>query len=187
MYQGRQIHNGCYEFKCCVHSCCYKTIKLYYTAHAYGGSFVDVLYYSFFWKCFFNTWIAINSVISRYLCSNMDMMTEWVRKRERRSEPDRKREKKEETGRAKKSALVSLHKFCFSAFRTNDVSFVSDETASNQRCFAACTNEAIIVPMSVFKWNKTCATNTWSHKIIHQIKKTKNKINLNISKRNHQM
>lgn len=113
--------------------------------------------------------------------------SECGKERERRSEPDRKREKKEETGRAKKSALVSLHKFCFSAFRTNDVSFVSDETASNQRCFAACTNEAIIVPMSVFKWNKTCATNTWSHKIIHQIKKTKNKINLNISKRNHQM
>lgn len=46
----------------------------------------------------------------------------------------------------------------FGAFRTNDISFVGDEATSDQRCLAGGANEAIIVPMTVFKRNESRAT-----------------------------
>lgn len=72
-----------------------------------------------------------------------------------------KSEKKGERMKESKSReFMNLHKPCFSAFRTDDVSVISDETTSNQWCFAACTNEAIVMPVPVFKWNETRSTNT---------------------------
>lgn len=57
--------------------------------------------------------------------------------------------------------LPFLHQFLFGAFWANNVSFIGNETTSNQRCFAESTDEAIIMPMTIFEWDETSATNSW--------------------------
>jgi len=52
------------------------------------------------------------------------------------------------------------HQFFLSAFRTNDVLAISNETLTNHWALARRADKTIIMPMSTLKWNKPGATNT---------------------------
>lgn len=53
---------------------------------------------------------------------------------------------------------MDLNQLLFGAFGTDDVVSIGNETASNQRCFAAGANEAIIVPVSVLEGDESSAS-----------------------------
>lgn len=54
----------------------------------------------------------------------------------------------------------TLHKFLFSAFGTDNIVLVCDEAATNQTSLATCTEEAVVVPMTVFERNEFGSTNS---------------------------
>lgn len=56
------------------------------------------------------------------------------------------------------------HQLCFSTIWTNNLLWISDKSFANQWRITQTTNEAIIVPVTVFKWDESCATNTLKRK-----------------------
>lgn len=63
-------------------------------------------------------------------------------------------------GEESEDGCISLHKLCFGALWTDDVSFIGNKTPSNEAGFAICTDEAIVVPVPVFKRNETRTADT---------------------------
>lgn len=59
------------------------------------------------------------------------------------------------TDRCSKCWCNFLHQFLLGAFRTDDVLFVGNETATNQRRFADGADEAIVVPVTVLERDET--------------------------------
>lgn len=55
----------------------------------------------------------------------------------------------------------------FSAFGTENIGAIGDESFSDQRHVAASALEAIIMPMAVLERDKSCAANTWTAKKLH--------------------
>lgn len=53
-----------------------------------------------------------------------------------------------------------LHKFLFGAFGTDNIFLVCDEAATNQTSTAACAEEAVVVPVAVFKGDEFSSTNS---------------------------
>lgn len=56
---------------------------------------------------------------------------------------------------------LCLHQLLLSAFGTNDIILIGNETASYQTRTAHCAEKAIVVPVAVFEWDEFCATNSW--------------------------
>lgn len=59
---------------------------------------------------------------------------------------------------------LCLHQLLLSAFGTNDIILIGDETASDQTRTAHCTEKAIVVPVAVFEWDEFCTTNSCNEK-----------------------
>lgn len=55
---------------------------------------------------------------------------------------------------------TDLHQLLLGAVRADNVIAIGDETATYKRCFAACANETVIMPVTVFKRDETCATDS---------------------------
>lgn len=56
--------------------------------------------------------------------------------------------------------LNDLHQFLLGALRTDDVILIGDESTANQAGLANGTEEAIVVPVSVFERDELGATNS---------------------------
>jgi len=55
---------------------------------------------------------------------------------------------------------MSLHELLLSTIWTNDVISIGYETSSYQGCFAGGAIETVVMPMTLFKWNKASSSNS---------------------------
>lgn len=59
----------------------------------------------------------------------------------------------------------ALHQFQFGAFRTDNVIAIGNKTTSDQRGFAARTDETVIMPVSILEWDETSAADTYINRV----------------------
>lgn len=79
-----------------------------------------------------------------------------------------KNEEKKNKNKKKQTTFVHhLKNTLFSAFGTENIGAIGDESFSDQRHVAASALEAIIMPMAVLERDKSCAANTWTAKKLH--------------------
>lgn len=58
--------------------------------------------------------------------------------------------------------ILRGHQFGFRTIWTNDVVLlIADKAAAYERCLAKSTNEAVVVPVTIFKWDEACATDSY--------------------------
>lgn len=57
--------------------------------------------------------------------------------------------------------FACLHELLLGALGADDILGIGDEAPANQRCLAQSADEALVVPVTVFKRDEACATDSW--------------------------